>query len=175
MSKHGDPLLAPEAVAVVRDRLLPLATVATPNLLEVEQLTGVRYAARATCGRPPPPCWRSGRAGCWSRAATSTATPSTCSPTGEPEEELRCQRFDNRHTHGTGCTLASAIAAGLACGRTCRRRSARPRPTSPARCAAGFPLGAGSARSTTAGRCATGGPLGPTGRIDLRRVGECGL
>ena len=42
VSKHGDPLLAPEALEVLRYTLLPLATVVTPNLDEVELLTGVR-------------------------------------------------------------------------------------------------------------------------------------
>ena len=42
VSKHGDSLLAPEAVATLRERLLPVATVVTPNLWEVEQLTGVK-------------------------------------------------------------------------------------------------------------------------------------
>src|SRR4051794_36523437 len=41
VSKHGDSLLAPDAVAVLRHRLIPLATVVTPNLYEVAQLTGV--------------------------------------------------------------------------------------------------------------------------------------
>ena len=55
VSKHGDPLLSADAVATVRDRLLPHATVVTPNLYEVAQLTdvkvedetGMRIAARA--------------------------------------------------------------------------------------------------------------------------------
>src|SRR3954451_11088062 len=42
VSKHGDPLLAASALDSVRTKLLPVATVATPNLDEVAQLTGVR-------------------------------------------------------------------------------------------------------------------------------------
>src|SRR5881227_2561848 len=44
VSKHGDPLLEPSALAAVRDRLLPLATLVTPNLPEAAQLAGVTVA-----------------------------------------------------------------------------------------------------------------------------------
>src|SRR3954469_17332868 len=47
VSKHGDSLLAPEAVDAVRSVLLPAATVVTPNLYEVEQLTGVKVVDEA--------------------------------------------------------------------------------------------------------------------------------
>src|SRR5215207_7339672 len=45
VSKHGDALLAADAVAAVRDRLLPVATLVTPNLYEVSQLTGVKVTS----------------------------------------------------------------------------------------------------------------------------------
>ncbi|MFC7512813.1 hydroxymethylpyrimidine/phosphomethylpyrimidine kinase [Streptomyces thermocarboxydus] len=45
VSKHGDPLLAASALDSVRTKLLPVATVVTPNLDEVAQLTGVRVAS----------------------------------------------------------------------------------------------------------------------------------
>ena len=65
VSKHGDPLLAAAALDAVRTKLLPVATVATPNLDEVAQLTGVRVDdRRRTCGGPPRRCWRTARAGC---------------------------------------------------------------------------------------------------------------
>lgn len=47
VSKHGDSLLAPEAVDAVRTTLLPAATLVTPNLYEVEQLTGVKVVDEA--------------------------------------------------------------------------------------------------------------------------------
>ena len=79
VSKHGDALLAPDAVAALRDRLLPVATLVTPNLYEVGQLTGRQGPlARPTCGPRPRPSSPSGRPRSWSRAGTSTATRSTC-------------------------------------------------------------------------------------------------
>ncbi|MGW4033650.1 bifunctional hydroxymethylpyrimidine kinase/phosphomethylpyrimidine kinase [Streptomyces sp. NPDC004838] len=116
VSKHGDSLLATAAVESVRTRLLPLATVATPNLDEVAQLTGVeahdetgmRRAADAVldCG----PRWALIKGGHLEGDAVDLLTD------GTDEHWLRAPRHDNRHTHGTGCTLASAIAAGLAKG-----------------------------------------------------------
>lgn len=47
VSKHGDSLLAPDAVDAVRTALMPAATVVTPNLYEVEQLTGVKVVDEA--------------------------------------------------------------------------------------------------------------------------------
>lgn len=78
VSKHGDSLLAASALESVRTRLLPVATVATPNLDEVAQLAGCASSPSRTCGGPPRPCCRTGRGGCSSRAVISRGTPSIC-------------------------------------------------------------------------------------------------
>ncbi|MFJ3308043.1 bifunctional hydroxymethylpyrimidine kinase/phosphomethylpyrimidine kinase [Streptomyces sp. NPDC086549] len=116
VSKHGDPLLAASALDSVRTKLLPVATVATPNLDEVTQLTGVRVeseeglreAAAAVLAYGPR--WALIKGGHLPGEAVDLLTD------GREEHWLRAPRHDNRHTHGTGCTLASAIAAGLAKG-----------------------------------------------------------
>ena len=118
VSKHGDALLAQEAVETVRTLLLPRATVATPNLDEVAQLTGIvvedesgmRRAADAILALGPR--WVLIKGG--HLATPGQAVDLLCD--GSRESRLRAARYDNRHTHGTGCTLASAIAARLACG-----------------------------------------------------------
>jgi hydroxymethylpyrimidine/phosphomethylpyrimidine kinase len=116
VSKHGHRLLAPEAVAVVRERLLPLATVTTPNLDEVALLTGVEVRDEAGLWRAAAavlalgPRWVLVKGGHLPGDAVDLLTD------GTTEVVLRSARADNRHTHGTGCTLASAIAAGLATG-----------------------------------------------------------
>jgi hydroxymethylpyrimidine/phosphomethylpyrimidine kinase len=145
VSKHGDALLAAEAVAVVRERLLPVATVATPNLDEVEQLTGVavrgedgmRAAAEAVlaCG----PRWaliKGGHLGAGSDAVDLLTD-------GTREHWYRAPRHPNRHTHGTGCTLASAVACHLALGRDVPDAVARAKEYVTGAIAAGFRLGAG--------------------------------
>ncbi|MFJ7153756.1 bifunctional hydroxymethylpyrimidine kinase/phosphomethylpyrimidine kinase [Streptomyces sp. NPDC101118] len=118
VSKHGDALLAASALDAVRTRLLPAATVATPNLDEVTQLTGVvveteddlRRAADAILAYGPR--WALVKGG--HLAAGDEAVDLLTD--GTQELWLRAPRHDNRHTHGTGCTLASAVAAGLARG-----------------------------------------------------------
>lgn len=116
VSKHGDSLLASSALESVRTKLLPVATVATPNLDEVAQLTGVhveseeqlRQAAAAVLEYGPR--WVLIKGGHLPGDAVDLLTD------GSAEHWLRAPRHDNRHTHGTGCTLASAIASGLAKG-----------------------------------------------------------
>ncbi|WP_326700074.1 bifunctional hydroxymethylpyrimidine kinase/phosphomethylpyrimidine kinase [Streptomyces sp. NBC_01754] len=116
VSKHGDALLAAEALESVRARLLPVATVATPNLDEVAQLTGLtitgerdmREAADRILAHGPR--WVLVKGGHLPGEAVDLLTD------GSEEHWLRAPRYDNRHTHGTGCTLASAIACLLARG-----------------------------------------------------------
>ncbi|WP_326652859.1 MULTISPECIES: bifunctional hydroxymethylpyrimidine kinase/phosphomethylpyrimidine kinase [unclassified Streptomyces] len=151
ISKHGDSLLAASALDSVRTKLLPTATVATPNLDEVTQLTGVvvedesgmRRAADAVLGFGPR--WAlikgghlagdSGRAG--GNQAVDLLTD------GTEEHWLRAPRYDNRHTHGTGCTLASAVASGLARGMDVPEAVRAAKEYVTGAIAAGFPLGAG--------------------------------
>ena len=116
VSKHGDPLLAPEAVATIIEHLLPVATVATPNLDEVRLLTGIDVRAERDLATAADavlalgPRWVLIKGGHLDGDAVDLLSD------GSQRIELRAERLDNRHTHGTGCTLASAIATRLAFG-----------------------------------------------------------
>ncbi|MFJ9850112.1 bifunctional hydroxymethylpyrimidine kinase/phosphomethylpyrimidine kinase [Streptomyces sp. NPDC101150] len=146
VSKHGDSLLAASALDAVRTKLLPTATVATPNLDEVAQLTGVhvreeadmRRAAAAILGFGPR--WALIKGGHLAAEADEAVDLLT---DGTEEHWLRAPRHDNRHTHGTGCTLASAIAAQLAKGDTVPQAAAAAKDYVNGAIAAGFRLGAG--------------------------------
>ncbi|MDB1089617.1 bifunctional hydroxymethylpyrimidine kinase/phosphomethylpyrimidine kinase [Streptomyces sp. ACA25] len=143
VSKHGDSLLAAEALDAVRTRLLPVATVATPNLDEVAQLTGVRVdseadlrraaAAVLACG----PRWALVKGGHLTGDAVDLLTD------GSEEHWLRAPRHDNRHTHGTGCTLAAAVAAHLARGKQVPEAVAAAKEYVTGALAQGFALGSG--------------------------------
>ncbi len=117
-SKHGDPLLRSDAVEVLKAELLPLALVVTPNVGEVEVLTGVRVqgvddlrpAARAILELGPR--WVLVKGG----HLPDNVEAIDLLTDGSSWHEIRSRRLDTRDTHGTGCTLASAIAAGLARG-----------------------------------------------------------
>ncbi|MET9803245.1 bifunctional hydroxymethylpyrimidine kinase/phosphomethylpyrimidine kinase [Streptomyces sp. NPDC006368] len=143
VSKHGDPLLAASALDSVRTKLLPVATVATPNLDEVAQLTGVRVAARSDMRRAADavleygPRWALIKGGHLAGDAVDLLTD------GTEEHWLRAPRHDNRHTHGTGCTLASAVAAGLGKGLSVPRAVRDAKAYVTRAIAAGFALGGG--------------------------------
>ncbi|MFF9605956.1 bifunctional hydroxymethylpyrimidine kinase/phosphomethylpyrimidine kinase [Streptomyces sp. NPDC014684] len=143
VSKHGDPLLAASALDSVRDRLLPVATVATPNLDEVTQLTGLRVESEGDLRRAAAavleygPRWVLIKGGHLSGDAVDLLTD------GSREQWLRGPRHDNRHTHGTGCTLASAVASELAKGLSVPEAVTRAKEYVTGAIAAGFALGAG--------------------------------
>ena len=146
VSKHGDRLLADEAVDAVRDRLLPVATVVTPNLDEVAELTGVTVkadTAEADMRRAADrllaygPRWALVKGGHLPGEAVDLLTD------GSDEHWLRSPRHDNAHTHGTGCTLASAVAVGLAQGLPVPQAVRLAKEYVTGAIAAGFALGAG--------------------------------
>ncbi|MEU3276733.1 bifunctional hydroxymethylpyrimidine kinase/phosphomethylpyrimidine kinase [Streptomyces antibioticus] len=143
VSKHGDALLAASALGSVRTRLLPAATVATPNLDEVAQLTGVRVESRDDLRRAAGavlefgPRWALIKGGHLAGDAVDLLTD------GTEEHWLWAPRLDNRHTHGTGCTLASAVAAHLARGESVPAAVAAAKAYVTGAIAAGFSLGGG--------------------------------
>jgi hydroxymethylpyrimidine/phosphomethylpyrimidine kinase len=119
IAKGGDRLLREDAVAAVKSHLVKLAEVLTPNIPEAEALTGMRIASeedmRAAARRirdmgPRVVVVKGGH------LASHDAVDVVCTP--ETEFELRGPRIASVHTHGTGCTLAAAIAANLALGRS---------------------------------------------------------
>lgn len=117
VAKGGHHLLASEAVSTLRQRLLPRAAVITPNLPEAEALTGMpissvedmRVAARTLLSLGVPAVLLKG-----GHLAGDMLTDLLA--TADGIEAFSAPRIATRHTHGTGCTTASAVAAGLAQG-----------------------------------------------------------
>ncbi|MBN1887441.1 MAG: bifunctional hydroxymethylpyrimidine kinase/phosphomethylpyrimidine kinase [Thermoflexales bacterium] len=118
VAKSGDPLLREDACSALVERLLPLATVVTPNLPEAGVLTGasvvtlddMREAARRIHALGP--AWVVVKGGHLQQAGDVVDLLFD----GQAFHEYRSPRLETRNTHGTGCTFASAIAAGLAKG-----------------------------------------------------------
>ncbi len=119
VAKGGAPLLDPAAVGAVRARLLPLADVVTPNLPEAAALSGGAEA------RTEAEMLAAAEA---LRAAGAKAVLLKGGHLGGAESPdlllgpegavwLRGARIETRNTHGTGCSLSSALAAELALGR----------------------------------------------------------
>lgn len=116
VAKSGDSLLREDAVGTLRDRLLPLAAVVTPNIPEAETLTGlsiatdddVRKAARAIIAMGP--------ASVVVKGGHREGPATDLYYDGSSFREFTSPRIETPNTHGTGCTFASAVAAGLAKG-----------------------------------------------------------
>jgi hydroxymethylpyrimidine/phosphomethylpyrimidine kinase len=117
ISKHRDRLLAEDAITALKERLLPLALVVTPNLYEAEGLVGaevtsldeMKEAARALHAMGPRSVLVKGGHLQSERAVDVFFD-------GRDMLELDGPRFDTDDTHGTGCALSAAIAARLAHG-----------------------------------------------------------
>ncbi len=118
VAKGGQSLLEPEAVSALKRRLLPRAALITPNLPEAEILAGMAIRDRAAMRHA-------------AAAMLTLGVPAVLLKGGHLEEgdvvidllateagieEFASPRIRTRHTHGTGCTLASAVAAGIAQG-----------------------------------------------------------
>ncbi|MEU2129998.1 bifunctional hydroxymethylpyrimidine kinase/phosphomethylpyrimidine kinase [Streptomyces sp. NPDC018352] len=143
VSKHGDPLLAAEALDSVRTKLLPVATVATPNLDEVAQLTGIHVEDETGMRRAAAALLEFGPRWVVVKGGHLPGEPVDLLTDGAEEHWLRAPRHDNRHTHGTGCTLASAIACGLALGQDVPTAVRHAKAYVTGAIMAGFPLGSG--------------------------------
>jgi hydroxymethylpyrimidine/phosphomethylpyrimidine kinase len=169
-SGHGDPLGGEGALAALREELLPLATVVTPNLDEAAMLTGVvardvaglEEAARAVHALGP--AWVLVKGG---HLDGDDAVDVLYD--GRVAVALRAPRIDTRHTHGGGCTLASAIAANLAAGMDVPAAVKSAKTYVTGAIAGGFPLGKGTGptdhawRMRAAGFLRPGGPSRPSG------------
>ncbi len=142
VSKHGDRLIDREAVGALREVLLPLAQVVTPNLDEAVLLTGLPAerggAALAEALLAYGPAWVLVKGG---------------HGPGDPVDHLAgrdgrrfaytAARNPNAHTHGTGCTLASALACRLALGEEVPAATAAAKAYVTGAIAGGFALGSG--------------------------------
>jgi hydroxymethylpyrimidine/phosphomethylpyrimidine kinase len=116
VAKSRARLLDEEAVAALRDRLLPLALVITPNVPEAEALTGLRIGSTADLVRAATRLVALGARAAFVKGGHLDGPAIDVLWDGSAIRELCADRIDTRHTHGTGCTLSSAIAARLALG-----------------------------------------------------------
>ena len=116
VSTAGSRLLEEEAVATLEGELLPLATVATPNIPEGEILSGLTIRTEADMERAARQI--SERYGCavLLKGGHSVNDANDLLWTKAGPRWFHGQRIHNPNTHGTGCTLSSAIAASLAKG-----------------------------------------------------------
>jgi hydroxymethylpyrimidine/phosphomethylpyrimidine kinase len=155
-SMHGDQLLTDQALEAVRTLLFPRATLVTPNLDEVRLLTGIdvrdrprqRDAAKALFDLGPE--WVLVKGGhMWSDPECLDLLFD-----GEDFLELPGPRYDTKHTHGSGDTLASSISSRLARGEDVPTAVRFGKDFVVRSVAAAYPLGAGV------------GPVSPLWRLE---------
>ncbi|WP_447910683.1 bifunctional hydroxymethylpyrimidine kinase/phosphomethylpyrimidine kinase [Brevundimonas bullata] len=117
IAKGGSPLLEDRAVEAVRRLMVPRAALLTPNAPEAEALTGIAVADLDGQRRAGEALLEMGaRAVLMKGGHVPGETVIDLLLTRDGETVLESERIDTRHTHGTGCTLASACAAGIAKG-----------------------------------------------------------
>ena len=117
VSKHGHPLLADDAVETLRTRILPLATLVTPNLPEASGLAGLDVQTREDMRRAADAILELGPGAVLVKGGHLEEDRATdLFVDAEGERWIEAERIHTEHTHGTGCTISSAITAHLAMG-----------------------------------------------------------
>lgn len=119
VAKGGHPLLPPEAMATVRDRLVPLATVITPNLPEAAALLDGAEASsmQDMVAQTKALVDQGAKAVLLKGGHMEGETSSDLLLSSEGRFLLDGRRHNTKNTHGTGCSLSAALAAELAKGR----------------------------------------------------------
>ncbi len=118
IAKSGDSLLRKDARDVLIKRLIPLATVITPNLMEASVLTGLRVRSIEEMKKAARCIHGLGAKNVVVKGGHLRGRAIDLLYDGEKYEELEGPRIDTKNTHGTGCTFASALATFLAGGET---------------------------------------------------------
>lgn len=116
VAKGGSPLLREEARGTLIRELIPLAAVITPNIPEAEVLTGRRIAKRDDMMKAAAAIYKLGAKNVVVKGGHLEGDAVDMLFDGKRFHEFATKRIVTKHTHGTGCTFASAVATGLAQG-----------------------------------------------------------
>jgi hydroxymethylpyrimidine/phosphomethylpyrimidine kinase len=117
VAKGGASLLADEAVGALVERLLPRAALLTPNVPELAVLAGVEVEDEADLLLAAQELLALGARAVLAKGGhLDGASVVDWLVSANAQQRFEAPRVDTRHTHGTGCTLASAVATGLGRG-----------------------------------------------------------
>ena len=126
IAKGGAPLLESDAIEALKHHLIPQAALLTPNAPEAACLTGIEVTNPDQARRAGEALLHQGAQAVLMKGGhfeSETITDLLLTP--EDEHVFEGPRLNTRHTHGTGCTLASACAVGLAQGLSLPKAVAR--------------------------------------------------
>lgn len=118
VATSGSRLIDEEAVEVLKGLLLPLATIITPNIPETEVLADMEIRSPADMETAAGQIYRKYHCAVLCKGGHSLNDANDLLYTERGAEWFRGRRIENPNTHGTGCTLSSAIASYLAKGKT---------------------------------------------------------
>ena len=116
ISTSGSRLLDEEAVGVMKEELFPLAALVTPNIPEAEVLSGKKISTAEDMAAAAELISRNYKTSVLLKGGHSIADANDLLYRNGSGIWIEGQRIENPNTHGTGCALSSAIAAGLAKG-----------------------------------------------------------
>jgi hydroxymethylpyrimidine/phosphomethylpyrimidine kinase len=117
VSKHGARLLSEDAMRAVREKLLPLAVLVTPNLPEAEFLAGAKIATLAQAREAARRILGFGVGAVLIKGGHFSDTATDILFTGGRWHDYPAEHIETPHTHGTGCTYSAAITAEVARGK----------------------------------------------------------
>lgn len=122
IAKGGAPLLQQNAITALKEKLIPLANVVTPNLPEAEALTGIQVTDQQTAKQAATILQKLGAEVVVIKGGhTNESKSEICQDwvfTANDAFILESPRFNTPHTHGTGCTFSACITAELAKGKS---------------------------------------------------------
>lgn len=115
-AKNGSPLMATDAIETLIQEIVPLATLLTPNIPEAEQITSLKIETIAEMRTAAHKIHQMGCEAVLIKGGHATGDATDVLYDGTDFYEFTSQRIATKNTHGTGCTLSSAIASRLALG-----------------------------------------------------------
>ena len=116
IATSGSPLIKAEAIEVMLKQLLPLAVLLTPNIPEAQVLSGVKIDSKADMEAAAKKIGDTYRCSVLVKGGHSVNDANDLLHYRNEYHWFNGERIDNKNTHGTGCTLSSAIASNLAKG-----------------------------------------------------------
>lgn len=121
VSTSGSKLIEDEAIETLKNELLPIATVVTPNIPECEILSGMKISSEQDMIAAAEIVSKKFSCAVLCKGGHSVNDANDLLFSGGQYEWFFGTRIDNPNTHGTGCTLSSAIASNLAKGNSLSR------------------------------------------------------
>jgi hydroxymethylpyrimidine/phosphomethylpyrimidine kinase len=119
IAKGGAPLLQNEAISALKNHLLPLAEVVTPNIPEAEAITGMKIETFEDRKEAAKQIFEMGARNIVIKGGHDDSSESVdVLYDGNEFSYFSSKKIETKNTHGTGCTFAAAIAAELAKGNT---------------------------------------------------------